>query len=64
MGWCRNPQTQEISFPFKGTAFGRSRPADDQRGAAVFGLSAADDVSGGMGSDEGFAGDGDGYSDE
>lgn len=59
-----NPQTQETSFPFKGTAFGRSRPAADQRGAVVFGESAAEDVSGGAGSDEGFAGDGDGYTNE
>jgi hypothetical protein len=49
-----NPQTQETSFPFKGTAFGKSKPAADQQGAVVFGASAPDDVSGGSG-DEGFA---------
>ncbi|GAB4430210.1 MAG: hypothetical protein OHK0015_15050 [Chloroflexi bacterium OHK40] len=58
-----NPQTQETSFPFKGTAFGRNRAAD-QQGMAIFGESAADDVSGGTGSDEGFSGDGDGYASE
>jgi hypothetical protein len=55
-----NPQTQEISFPFKGTAFGTYKAATDQQGFVVFGESAPDDVSGGEGSDEGFAGDGDG----
>jgi hypothetical protein len=52
-----NPQTQETSFPFKGTAFGH---AANQQGFVIFGESAPDDVSGGTGSDEGFAGDGDG----
>ena len=56
-----NPQTQETSFPFKGTAFGRFKPARNQMGFVVFGESAPDDVSGGTGSDEGFAGDGDGF---
>lgn len=55
-----NPQTQETSFPFKGTAFGRYKPAANQQGFVVFGESAPDDASGGAGSDEGFAGDGDG----
>jgi len=31
-----NPQTQETSIPFKGTAFGRQRAAD-QQGIVVFG---------------------------
>ena len=53
-----NPQTQETSFHFKGTAFGKSNPAADQQGFVVFGESASDDVSGGAGSNEGFAGDG------
>jgi hypothetical protein len=52
-----NPQTQETSFPFKGTAFGLNKAAD-QQGFVVFGESAPGDVSGGAGSDEGFAGDG------
>lgn len=56
-----NPQTQETSFAFKGTAFGRNRPAADQMGFVVFGESAPDDVSGGEGSNEGFSGDGDGF---
>lgn len=51
-----NPQTQETSFPFKCTAFGRSKAAD-QQGFVVVGASAADDASGGAGSNEGFAGD-------
>lgn len=55
-----NPQTQETSFPFKGTAFGKNKAAPDQQGFVVFGESAPGDVSGGTGSDEGFAGDGDG----
>ena len=53
-----NPQTQETSFPFKGTAFGH---ANNQQGFVIFGESAPGDVSGGEGSDEGFAGDGDGF---
>lgn len=52
-----NPQTQETSFPFKGTAFGTYTPAADQQGFVIFGESAPDDVSGGGGG-EGFA-DGD-----
>ena len=56
-----NPQTQETSFAFKGTAFGRYKPAANQMGFVVFGESTTDDVSGGEGSDEGFAGDGDGF---
>lgn len=32
-----NPQTQMTSFPFKGTAFGTYKPADDQQGSVVFG---------------------------
>lgn len=55
-----NPQTQETSFPFKGTAYGTYRPANNQQGFVVFGESAPGDVSGGTGSDEGFSGDGDG----
>lgn len=50
-----NPQTQETSFPFKGTAFGK---AANQQGFVIFGENAPDDVSGGTESDEGFAGDG------
>lgn len=52
-----NPQTQEISFPFKGTAFGTYKPANDQQGFVIFGESAPGDASGGGGG-EGFAGDG------
>lgn len=52
-----NPQTQETSFPFKGTAFGTYKAAADQQGFVAFGESAPGDVSGGTGSDEGFAGD-------
>jgi hypothetical protein len=51
-----NPQTQEASFPFKGTAFGTYKAAADQQGFVVFGESAPGDVSGGAGSEEGFAG--------
>ena len=56
-----NPQTQETSFPFKGTAFGRNRPPANQQGFVIFGESAPSDASGGTGSDEGFSGDGDGF---
>ena len=54
-----NPQTQEISFAFKGTAFGTYKPAADQQGFVVFGESAPGDVSGGEGGEDfpGFAGD-------
>ena len=48
-----NPQTQETSFPFKGTAFGK-KPAPDQQGAVVLGASAPGDISGGTGSEEDF----------
>jgi len=51
-----NPQTQETSFPFKGTAFGKAKQAD-QQGSVVFGASAPDDVSGGAGGGEDFGGD-------
>jgi hypothetical protein len=51
-----NPQTQEFSFPFKGTAFGTWKPAGDQLGSAVHGQSRAGDVSGGVGTGEGFSG--------
>lgn len=51
-----NPQTQETSFAFKGTAFGRSKQAD-QQGFVVFGQSAPDDVSGGAGEGEDFGGE-------
>jgi len=51
-----NPQTQETSFPFKGTAFGKNKQAD-QQGFVVFGESAPDDVSGGEGGGEDFGGD-------
>jgi hypothetical protein len=44
-----NPQTQMISFPFKGTAFGRFKAAANQQGFVVFGESAPDDESGGGG---------------
>jgi len=50
-----NPQTQETSFPFKGTAFGTYKPAADQQGFVVFGESAPDDVSGGAGGGEDFS---------
>ena len=51
-----NPQTQESSFAFKGTAFGTYKPAADQQGFVIFGESAPGDISGGTGSEEGFAG--------
>lgn len=51
-----NPQTQETSFAFKGTAFGTYKATADQQGFVVFGESAPGDVSGGAGSEEGFAG--------
>ena len=53
-----NPQTQETSFPFKGTAFGKSKPAADQQGFVIFGESEPGDVSGGAGAEEDFGGDG------
>ncbi|HEX9618464.1 MAG TPA: hypothetical protein VGA03_13710 [Anaerolineales bacterium] len=53
-----NPQTQEFSFPFKGTAFGRNKAAADQQGFVVFGESAPGDVSGGEGGGEDFGGEG------
>jgi hypothetical protein len=56
-----NPQTQETSFPFMGTAFGTNNPAGNQQGFVVFGESTPEDVSGGTGSDEGFSGEGDGF---
>jgi hypothetical protein len=51
-----NPQTQLISFPFKGTAFGTFRAAGDQQGTVIFGESAPSDASGGGGDVEDFAG--------
>jgi len=53
-----NPQTQETSFAFKGTAFGTLKGAADQQGFVVFGESAPGDVSGGEGGGEDFGGDG------
>lgn len=50
-----NPQTQETSFAFKGTAFGTYRAAADQQGFVIFGESAPGDNSGGTGNQEGFA---------
>lgn len=47
-----NPQTQETSFPFKGTAFGKSKAANDQQGLTIFGESAPGDVSGGAGGED------------
>lgn len=47
-----NPQTQETSFAFKGTAFGTYKAAGDQQGFTVFGESAPDDVSGGAGGED------------
>lgn len=47
-----NPQTQETSFPFKGTAFGRS---PDQQGSVVLGGFVVDDTGGG--DHEDFGGD-------
>lgn len=41
-----NPQTQEFSFPFKGTAHGLSGTAVDQLGIMVFGPEALDAMSG------------------
>ena len=52
-----NPQTQEASFPFKGTAFGTYRAAADQLGSIVFGESLPGDVSGGAGGGEDFGGE-------
>jgi len=48
-----NPQTQETSFPFKGTAFGLTKQAD-QQGFTVLGESAPGDTSGGEGGGEDF----------
>jgi hypothetical protein len=45
-GWS-NPQTQETSFPFKGTAFGKKKAAANQMGFVVFGASAEDEGDGG-----------------
>jgi hypothetical protein len=42
-----NPQTQEFSIPFKGTAFGTLKPAADQLGTVVFGESQPGDGGGG-----------------
>jgi hypothetical protein len=53
-----NPQTQETSFPFKGTAFGTYKPAANQQGFVVFGESEPGDASGGDGGGEGFSGGG------
>jgi len=53
-----NPQTQETSFAFKGTAFGTLKGAADQQGFVVFGESAPGDVSGGAGGGEDFGGEG------
>jgi hypothetical protein len=53
-----NPQTQETSFSFKGTAFGTYKAAADQQGFVVFGESEPDDLSGGAGGGEDFGGDG------
>lgn len=47
-----NPQTQEFSIPFKGTAFGTDKPAADQQGSVTFGESAPGDVSGGAGGED------------
>jgi hypothetical protein len=47
-----NPQTQEISFDFKGTGPSSFRPANDQRGAVIFGESPLGDVSGGGGGED------------
>lgn len=49
-----NPQTQESSFPFKGTAFGTHNPAANQQGSVVFGESQPGDVGGGEGGGEDF----------
>jgi hypothetical protein len=38
-----NPQTQEFSFPFKGTAYGRPLPLADQQGVVSFALSEGDE---------------------
>lgn len=46
-----NPQTQETSFAFKGTAFGKSKQAD-QQGFVVLGESAPGDASGGGGGED------------
>ncbi len=51
-----NPQTQETSFPFKGTAFGRFRAAANQQGFVVFGESEPGDVSGGSSEGDDFFG--------
>lgn len=49
-----NPQTQEISIPFKGTAFGLSNLAANQQGTVTFGEIEFGDVSGGAGGGEDF----------
>lgn len=51
-----NPQTQMTSFPFKGTAFGKTKAAANQQGFVIFGESAPDDNSGG-GGEEDFGGE-------
>jgi hypothetical protein len=48
-----NPQTQETSFEFKGTAFGKTKQSD-QQGFVVLGESAPGDTSGGEGGGEDF----------
>ena len=40
-----NPQTQESSFAFKGTAFGTYKTADDQQGAVALGAFVAQDAA-------------------
>lgn len=49
-----NPQTQEFSFPFKGTAFGTHQAAADPQGMVIFGESASAEAGSG-GGEEGFA---------
>ncbi|MCI0636003.1 MAG: hypothetical protein L0206_19120 [Actinobacteria bacterium] len=52
-----NPQTQETSFEFKGTAFGKTKQAD-QQGIVVFGESAPGQNTGGEGGRENYPPDG------
>jgi hypothetical protein len=47
-----NPQTQMTSFPFKGTAFGKLKAAQNQQGYVILGESAPDDNSGGEGGED------------
>jgi hypothetical protein len=47
-----NPQTQETSFPFKGTAFGTHKAAADQQGVIAVGAFVPDDTGGAIEGDD------------